>query len=478
MKKNKRLIIIGWDGATYDVLKPLIDSGRMPNTKAMMENGASGIMESVDPPYTGPAWATFATGMNPGKHGLFSWKGRYTYAQNHLGYNRPDLESTRINGLTLWSYLSRQGKKICIINFPMTYPAEPVNGVLIGGLLAPSVNSDFVYPVCERDNLFRVAPLYRPDIEFKEARKGNMEAFLEHISISLEQKIKATRYYWEREEWDVFFPTFIESDCLQHVFWHCMDSKHPSYNDELAKKWGDVIAGHFQKLDMLLGDMLAEAKEDTYTLLLSDHGFGPAHYRVHINHLLKELGLMYTKKIQENDKEYEQIDWSRTKAYAGDTYEHCIYINQKGRDYFGIVSPGKEYRELVELLTKHLKKIKDPISKEYIVTKVMTSEEVYSSEFSFMGPDIIYETVKGEYLHSNTLSPKNLVEPSEWQTGCHRKNGIYVISGKDVEIGSKAIAKLQDIYPTVLKILDLPIPTNLEGKVMSGCFTNRSEIIE
>ncbi len=470
LKEHCRVLIIGWDGATYDLLQPLLRNGRLPNLNRLLEKGAGGPMNSTVPPYTGPAWSTFATGLNPGRHGLFGWRGRYVPASNELGYRRQPLDSSRLSGKTFWSVLSRHGKRIGVVNFPMVYPVEPVNGLLIGGLLAPSLDSDFIYPREERHELMKVAPKYQLDVNFNIARSGDLDGYLEHISTLAEQRIAAVLHFWERERWDLFMAVFTEPDRLQHVFWHCMDPNHPAYNEELGRRWGNVITNLYERLDTTLGDMMSMAGPDTTTLVLSDHGFGPAYYRIHLNLWLKELGLLHTQRLKVGDREMETIDWRRTRAFAGETYEHCIYINLRGRDHFGLVSPGQEYHNLARFLADELVKLKHSPSEEPIITQVWPSDQLYWGEYTFYGPDLVYETANGIYLHSDRINPVQLVEPVTWQTGCHRNMGIYAMAGPGVRQGWTASASLQDVYPTVLLLLGVPIPPSLDGVPLVHCF--------
>lgn len=112
-----RVLVIGIDGGTWDLFKPLIDEDKMPHLGKLLNNGAHGILMSTIPPVTAPAWSSFLTGKNPARHGVFDfidWDGKLRKEKL--------VSSQSIHGQWFPEILSKQGKTVGLINVPLTYP--------------------------------------------------------------------------------------------------------------------------------------------------------------------------------------------------------------------------------------------------------------------------------------------------------------------------------------------------------------------
>src|SRR4030042_6947088 len=139
--ENARVIVMGLDGATFDLILPWVEQGYLPTFKRLMKEGAWGELESTTPPLTGPAWSSFITGKNPGRHGIYDFVKR-----NPQGYQWQTINATHRDGMSLWRLLSDHGRKVVVFNVPVTYPPEAVNGVMISGDLPPRKAPDFIFP--------------------------------------------------------------------------------------------------------------------------------------------------------------------------------------------------------------------------------------------------------------------------------------------------------------------------------------------
>jgi len=141
LSSAQRVLIIGLDGATLDLLGPLMAEGRMPFLRSILENGAAGHLTTTFPPVTAPAWASFMTGKNPGKHGIFEFLYR---RRGHL--RQTPVNSRMVGAPTIWQMLSQGGKRVAAFNVPLTYPPQPINGLIIGDFLTPRGAQDYTYP--------------------------------------------------------------------------------------------------------------------------------------------------------------------------------------------------------------------------------------------------------------------------------------------------------------------------------------------
>ena len=121
--KNK-VVIIGLDGATWDVLTPLMARGEMPTLRRLAEEGASGTLKSTTPPMTPTACVTLYTGVNPGKHGIIGFENLPKDGQTEL------VNSTSWRYKTIWQILSENGRRSILVGLPLTYPPQEINGIV------------------------------------------------------------------------------------------------------------------------------------------------------------------------------------------------------------------------------------------------------------------------------------------------------------------------------------------------------------
>lgn len=139
-----QILLIGLDGATWDLILPWVAEGRLPNLGALLREGSWGTLLSTVPPATFPAWSSFLTGLNPGRHGIFD------FTRRKFGtYEVEFVNSTYRRGRSLFRIASEAGKRVGVIGVPATYPPEKVNGFLISGFDAPvatGIDPSFVYP--------------------------------------------------------------------------------------------------------------------------------------------------------------------------------------------------------------------------------------------------------------------------------------------------------------------------------------------
>lgn len=371
MSEGSKVLIIGLDGGTWRVLNLLIEEGQMPNLARLVEEGTSGILNSTLPPLTPPAWASFHTGVYPAKHGI------YDFTQYRLGAYKPDfVSSASLREKTIWKILSEAGRKVVLVGVPLTYPPERVNGVVISGLLTPSLRSNFTYPPEFKIELLNTVGEYRfiasQDTFF---RKG-LDAFLLDLVYSERKRVEATEYILKKEQWDVGMIQFQSVDNLQHALWPLLAPDSKEYSSE---KWHRVCS-FFQFIDESIGRLLSLVGENTNIIIMSDHGFGPLTKVVYLNKWLESKGLLKVKsslktkftlqatnllkridflKLRRIFLDYAKresllslvtqeiaIDWPHTKCYMlSGSQAGNIYINLKGREPQGIVT-SEEYEEI------------------------------------------------------------------------------------------------------------------------------------
>jgi len=504
----RRVLILGLDGATFDVLDPLMAEGRMENLRRAISGGVSGVLHSTVPPITPAAWTTFLTGKQPGTHGILDFE-RYDPAANRLRFNSTrTLDHVR----NLWQILGEQGLRVGSINVPMTYPAVPVNGVMISGFETPSHDSDFVYP-----SDFKAEVLSRwPDPTLGEnwrrsmfARDRAFNKSLDYIRRSFDQALDMTRVCAERFGWDVLMVVLKLVDNLQHKAWKYLD---PRWRDRWPAR-RDAVKNVFEHLDRVIGRFLEFAAEnDATVLIVSDHGHGALEGKVQPNLLLKEWGYLHLREggaqgatrgrylwdrflgrtgkfTREGDIAHDlAVDFARTRAcvmHAG--MAGFLYINLKGRQPCGIVEPS-DYERLRDALRGRFLgpecQTADPSGRRVALFEaVHKPEELYPSREATK-PRSHEEKAAQTGMPDLMLIPHRPLAvvrkirgaravrwlPLRSIEGTHRPEGIFVATGPGIARGRRTEQHIVDCAPTILAMLGLRIPDDMEGRVLTDLF--------
>jgi predicted AlkP superfamily phosphohydrolase/phosphomutase len=504
---KKKVLVIGLDGATMDLVKPWVKEGKLPNMARIMQQGAYGPLRSVIPPISPPAWTSIITGQNPGRYGIYDFVAREP-GSYHLQSARRDLSQLR----TVFGILSQAGKRVGVVNVPLTYPPEKVNGFMVSGLKAP-LRGHWTYPVNLQKRLKTQG--YWIDLREPYHRGENEEAFIKEMLETAEMRAETSLALMNEIDWDFFMVVFRGTDDAL-LLWHLHDPTHPLHDSDLALRFGNGIERVYRKIDHYIGKFLDKTGPETNTLIVSDHGGGPVYKAVYLNNwlhkhgwlqfkhqgpvtsgvkgVLRQLGLTRdagwkflslqnlarVKKLfpslvqwvpQSTPTMAEMVDWERTHAYSFG-YIGQIYINLQGREPQGIVAPGEEYERLIGQIKEALLAWKDPDDGDPIVDAVYHKDELYSGAYLDRAPDICvimrdvsYVTQMGqEFTAQSSLGPP-------LHTGTHRLDGLFMASGQDICPGFELNnASLIDITPTILYLMDLPIPTSLDGQVLKQAF--------
>jgi predicted AlkP superfamily phosphohydrolase/phosphomutase len=500
-----RLLIFGLDGATLDLIRPWVAQGYLPNLGRLIESGVSGDLASTLPPVTSPAWPSFMTGMNPGKHAVFDFirpsAGDFTL-----------VNATSIHAPTIWQILSEAGLRVGVMNVPVTYPARPINGFMITGMLSPT-DGEIAYPprlldpYAARFGPYRVALR----VQYKE---GNEEAFLADALDLIETRGRYARQLMADQPWDVFMAHFIVLDNLQHAFWKFIDPTHPRYQAALAEKYGDALLQAYQKVDQQVGRLAEQAQElagEVNIIVMSDHGFGPLHYIVNLNvHLLKHgllrlkrrpltqlkaalfrygltpagvygwlerLGLQnIVARVSKKSRNqvvskflsFHDVDWSRTVAYSMG-HVGQVYLNRRGREPQGIVEDGADYEATRDRVVEVLCQLTHPETGDALLDEVIYGPDVAHGPFADQGPDLhlVFDSYRCIAFPLFATNFEVITRQIRGDSGCHRSNGVFIGHGpafrqRAMVNGSRII----DLAPTILHLMGLAVPENMDGRVL------------
>jgi predicted AlkP superfamily phosphohydrolase/phosphomutase len=522
--KAARLLIVGLDAATFDLIFPWIAEGKLPNLAALMKNGAWGRLASILPPITPPAWTSFMTGKNPGKHGIF----------NFLEARPGTYELSYLNGAsrrakTIWRMLSDSGYTVGTMNIPFTYPPEQLNGFQISGMDTPSEKSSFIYPPELHSELVNLLGCFQLDVRYlgymsTDPRRQRVLAEMEKLD---HQWLRAGLYLMEKHPVDVMMCTFMSIDTVQHHFWHYMDSTHHLHNPAAVERFGDAVLRVYERLDDAVGQMLQKISSDTSVLVVSDHGGGPTSDRVvYLNRYLAQLGLLHYRKDERSAlkkltqkmvrgsytflrsslssrqksflartlpalrKRFEsaftsfnKIDWARTKAYCSEVLASppSISINLKGVKPRGIVEQ-REYEPLLKLISDKLKELKDPRTNEPVIKRILRRGEIFHGPYANEAADLILDWWETSHFSTSPSFPEDTLKPAveickrrpsteaEWG-GTHRRDGILIAHGKSFKKGVEIQgARLIDMAPTILHLMGQPVPEDMDGRVLEELF--------
>lgn len=507
-----KVFVLGLDGATWDLLAPLARQGVMPNLARLMDEGASGTLRSVFPPLSPVAWTSVMTGKNSGKHGVFEF---LEYSHDPL---KPRVNSSRaIKAELVWEIAGRHGKSTVAGGVPMSYPPRPAPGFYLGDFLSPSGAPDFASDPELFAELERAIGPYRA-WSTAVHDGGNEARVLDELTGFLEHHLAAVQFLMGRRDWDLFMFDLMAVDRAQHELWHVWDDSHParigreSQLDPLKKG----CEAFWAVLDKGIGQIKAALPPETALILMSDHGFGPIDHYVNFNVWLLErgdialqdswyvrqkhwfyrrgvtpqwvyqqmarLGLADQRVSRFRGKQTNalerlaeslflskrHIDWSKTRAYTQGNFGQ-IFLNLKGRQPRGCVPP-EDARPLLEDLKAGLLAIPHPETGAPLVEKVFEREELYQGPHARLAPDLT--VVLGDWRYRtiglHDFTTHQLIAPAFGPTGDHRMEGIFVGSGpsfrKGATLGERA--NLMDIAPTILRLLGVPVPEDMDGRVL------------
>lgn len=502
-------MVLGLDGATYDLIKPWVSEGHLPTFSRLFRQGASGDLRSTTPPMTAPAWTAFATGTNPGKHGLYDW-----IARDEGSYRFSPVLSVDCVTPTLYDLLSQAGRRVVAMNIPMTYPPTPVNGYMVSGMPAPSTDVTITYPDTLYDEIIRDVGDYilYPDPGQAYSDSG-IDDFLKRLYRAADLRVQTFQYLLERDAWDFAMLVFNGTDTVSHALWKFMDKTHPLHDPSRYDKYGHAIRDYFIHVDGKLAELIDNLDDNTTVMLMSDHGFGPFHKFIHVNNwliqeklmevranpisrlkralfrlgfapmnvynILMSLGLGALKREVVRGQgqglmkllflSFEDIDWKRTVAYSlGNVGQ--VNLNVAGREPHGCVQPGEEYERLRDDIMARLMALRDPETGETVVESVHRREEIYSGDQLERAPDIVFMPRRLEYFGFGEyeFGSHKIIEPMKRGiSGTHRMNGIFLAHGPAVKQGMDVTgAGLVDLAPTILHLMGLPVPEHMDGRIL------------
>lgn len=503
-----RTVIFGVDGLTFRILHPLIEQGMLPHFQRLRQEGCEAVLESKYPPITPAAWMSLATGLKPARHGVYDfWE--FENQPPSEGQRKARVLTRRKGGKAIWNLLSELGKHVLVINVPLTYPPEPVNGIMVSGYMTPSSKVDFTYPTAFKDELYRVVPDYLIDLEKEDVCSVEMtgkSARLIDATIRMTQhRIALTTYMLKEKPWDFCFVAFVGPDRLQHPLWEeisTLDAKATEY---------------FHVLDDGLGRILAQLGPEDNLFVVSDHGFQAADRTFEINEYLYSKKLLALNPRSQQHRERARflsnakyvmkrtgilplartlkrglqaprldqfadmpqplsadIDWEHTLA--------CVPSHSSfSSGYANIFLQEQLDPERFAELCADLKRQVDPQSGIPLVEAMYTTEIFGTGPYAPREPHLLLLPTDGTTFRMSLGNQRlwdnaRLRHDLNKRCGIHHKDGVLYAYGPGIKKDFRANrAEIYDLVPTVLHSMGLPVDQSFDGHVLNELFIEQSQ---
>ncbi|OGH03902.1 MAG: hypothetical protein A2W22_02875 [Candidatus Levybacteria bacterium RBG_16_35_11] len=486
---SKKILIIGLDGVSWNVLNPMLENGYMPFLQDFIKKGKSGILKSTEPPITPTAWTSFQTGLPPEVHKIMGFR-NFILKKGRL--QSRILTSSSVSAKRIWDILSENNRKICLLNIPLTYPPFPINGFLVSGFPVPSTRCTFTYPEDFKDELLRTIP----DFEVMQIGIGAKQKGMKIENIMgwwiklISQKTKLTLYLLNKELWDVFMIHFQETDLLQHYLWHCIDKSHPEHKPEDFPK----VAQFYSTLDNKLSKIIAKARNKGFsTIIISDHGFQACNCSFKANSWLFQKGYLVVNKNIKSDlistlkkifdlprlyKFRSRIKQSKTKENITNQFLESAINYEKSIVFMETnavtnIAFAHFFSDDARVIQKVLDDLDSLIFNGYKVINKIKKEIGKNNVYKIVFADgvIASGTVPDDKPFFETPKPFGKL-----QLGVHHRDGIIIFD--ETLKHYKLSENIFDVPEIIMRLQDVPFTPSGESKETDGLTAKESDEIE
>lgn len=476
--KKARFLVIGLDGASFNLIQNWLDDGTLPNFRRLVDEGASGESESCIPPVTMPAWRVYSTGKYPGKLGVF-WHQQLD--PETLEVQTPN--STFFKTADFWDYLNGGGLRTGILGMPDTFPPRPLDGFLVAG--GPSAaETGYVYPPRLEATLASVGyqPHHKGDFYYAAYDSPVVQQALEVV----QKTFDTASLLLDQEQLDFLQVVSFDINRIQHFFY---DEEPTRRAWQIADAWLGKVRERFEYV-MIMSDHGTERVRRTFFLnvWLRQNGYLTTRFhpgdipprlginRTNIGRIASALGL--TKRFSYetllkysallpsatgvfgefgNQHVAKRIDWSRTRAFA--LAQGPLYINRR------VVKTDQEYEALRDELIFKLEDMRDPESNQPVFKKVYRREDLYHGPYASRAPHLLALNHDPFHNRAGLSQPDVFAKSWRWK-GNNRHYGLFMLAGPGVRAGRVEGARLVDLAPTILHLCGVAVPDDMDGKVL------------
>lgn len=500
-----RVLALGLDGADHELVTQLLSEGRLPTVARLAREGSFGPLRSTVPAFTPTAWSSLLTALNPGRHGIFNFS-----TNPNRGRARLESAASRA-GAPIWRTLGSAGLRSAFLFVPFTYPAEPIDGVMVTGYGGPEQPE--IVPAHARERILAAHPdlvtAYHP---MKERWWEDFHGYTDKLLLHVDEVADVCRLVMELEpSLSLLCVDFMSSDHAGHLAYNRLDPEHPAHD---PAQTGDEIVRVYEAVDRACGELIDLARElygeEPTTLVLSDHGMKPIYWTFHLNRWLAENGhLRYRRRSLQPlkggrldqlsrvdqrlvrtqgrygrlldrvpfvpapraERTFADIDFGSTRAYA---------YASGGQLYLGEASGAVRDPRYLDRLAGELAAVRHPETGEPAFD-VKRKEELFHGPFLAKAPELTLLPYD-ERVHidpsrrqwTTAFERHEHLDPavSYGYSGHHGLTGILAAAGPGISFGTvPESAEITQIGPTLCRLLGIelddvdgtPIAEILEG---------------
>jgi predicted AlkP superfamily phosphohydrolase/phosphomutase len=475
-----RVLLIGWDGADWRILDPLIEQGALPNLEALINRGQKSVLRSTVPTHSWAAWPSFMTGVDPVDHGVYDIL--ETKPGTHKAY---PVTYKSIKERTFLADLDAAGKEAVYIDLPLTFPPPQIKGKLIAGGVLPK-GPAVSYPNDLLERLEQAGTPWEINGMSWTTYHNKPDAYLAEALDVTGKRIKAAEWLMDNSDWDFLMSVWVSVDRTQHCLSNYVGPDHPEYSENRKTQRYSKVVDVYRQLDDALGSFVSRTNEDDTIMFVSDHGFQSCSRAVHMDRLLKKLGFL---EFSASNMIYgpmqwgavravarkaydllglhgkvsltQPVNWAKTKAYTSiRSTGEGVSINLAGREPDGVVDPN-DFEKVRENVMDALASFVDPETGKKPVKQIFKREEIFKGRCADTAPDILMVPAEQYSL----THAKTAIEKADWLAGDHRPEGVMVAVGPKVR-AFESEPQLIDIAPTILASLDAPAGIKHTGRVL------------
>jgi predicted AlkP superfamily phosphohydrolase/phosphomutase len=478
-------VVLGLDGAAFELIREWIDSEDLPNLARLTAEGAAMDMQSWLPPVTCPNWRCYASGVNPGKLGVFWWE---RVDREHRSI-KPISSAEQFDGGEYWRLLDG---KVSIINFPTGSPPSEVDGEFIAG--GPgSEQTDYTHPP-ELEDQLRAEYDYQvhPELLSQLSKDDQKNDCVDEIHRLIEQRFRVLEDRLESGEYELIHATVFYINVLHHFYW----------DREVVRTAWEIIDEH-------IGQLLDSDNLD-HLFVMSDHGSNRIEVEFNINTWLEEEGYLVRQtgasdvmkrvgitrdrilplldrlgarslarqvvpdriKSRVPDSEGrirkevkgELLDWEKSTAVASG--QGPVYV---------LAESESERRAIRDELLEKLDRLQD-LTGTPVVKAATPAEAVYEGPYTDEGPDILLDQAPNIHINGNIGGDQVFADPGTW-AGENKDTGLFIAYGPGVDPEETIDEmKITDIAPTLLTLHQAPIPGVMDGAARMEIFVEGTEM--
>jgi predicted AlkP superfamily phosphohydrolase/phosphomutase len=492
-----RVLFIGIDAADKDLIQQWSAAGHLPNFQRLFNSAAWGVTHSPTGLYVGAIWPSFYTAVSPARHA------RYCYEQlQPASYDVERVSPRAVKAPPFWEALDQAGKRVAVIDVPKTFPSRLHDGLHIvdWGSHDPDAAGFSVWPEAlggEIVQRFGFETMH--DCNAFRTTGEEFSEFRDKLIDRVTRKTELSAHFLDQGNWDCFLTVFSESHCVGHQCWHLHDERHQKYDSSLVAVAGDPIRDVYQAIDQGVGELLEKVGDDTHVVVFASHGMGP-HYDATfmLDDILSRLEGEQAEPQQAPVAPLISQVWRRlprsVRGLAGPlrrkaraalgldkagqlARRRCfripnndawggIRVNLVGREPRGRVSPGQEYDEFCDKLSRDLMSFSNLTTGEPLVKQVLRSADLYEGENMHHLPDLLVEWNRSAPV-SEVYSPKTgriTGQYKKCRTGDHTPEGLFFVSGPAVIPGQvRQQVSVMDVAPTIAALCGVEL-ADVDGR--------------